>query len=102
MDFRKGGAPLRLAHCWAHCRCRLREIYDSSGYKIAAEGLRRIAELYAIEADIRGSPPERRLTERQKRNAALVEAFGEWLRQQRARVSPKTRLGEILAYIARH
>ncbi len=99
---RKGGAPLRLAYCWSHARRRLREIYDSSGSEIAAEGLRRIAELYAIEADIRGSPPERRLSERQTRAAPLVEAFGDWLKQQRARVSPKSRLGEKLAYIARH
>ena len=99
---RKGGAPLRLAYCWAHCRRRLREIHDSSGSEIAAEGLRRIAELYAIEADIRGSPPELRLAERQTRSAPLVEAFGEWLTQQRVRVSPKSRLGEKLAYIARH
>ena len=94
--------PLRLAYCWAHSRRKLREIYDSSGSEIAAEGLRRIAELYAIEADIRGSPPERRLAERQARSAPLVEAFGDWLRQQRARVSPKSRLGEKLAYVARH
>ena len=99
---RKGGAPIRLAYCWAHCRRRLREIYDSSGSEIAAEGLRRIAELYAIEAEIRGSSAERRLAERQTRAAPLVDAFGDWLRQQRARVSPKSRLGEKLAYIARH
>ena len=99
---RKGGAPIQLAYCWAHSRRKLREIYDSSGSEIAAEGLRRVAELYAIEADIRGSSPERRLAERQARSAPLVHAFGDWLRQQRARVSPKARLGEKLAYIARH
>ncbi|MCY3920271.1 MAG: IS66 family transposase [Chloroflexi bacterium] len=99
---RKGGAPLRLAFCWSHARRRLREIYDSSGSEIAAEGLRRIAELYAIEAEIRGCSPERRLAERQARSAPLVEAFGDWLKQQRARVSPRSRLGEKLAYIARH
>ena len=86
---RTGGAPLRLAYCWSHCRRRLREMVDSSGSEIAAEGLRRIAELYAIEADIRGSAP-------------LVEAFGDWLKEQRARVSAKSRLGEKLGYIARH
>ena len=99
---REGGAPLRLAFCWSHCRRRLREIHDSSGSEIAAEGLRRIAELYAIEAEIRGSPPARRLAERQARSAPLVEAFGDWLKQQRACVSPRSRLGEKLGYIARH
>ena len=99
---RTGGAPLRLAFCWSHARRRLREIHESSGSEIAAEGLRRIAELYAIEADIRGSPPEQRLAERHARAGPLVEAFGKWLKEQRARVSPKSRLGEKLAYIARH
>ena len=99
---RKGGAPLRLAFCWSHARRRLHEIHDSSGSEIAAEGLHRIAELYAIEAEIRGSSAERRLSERQARNAPLVEAFGDWLKQQRARVSPRSRLGEKLGYIARH
>ena len=96
------GYRVRLAYCWSHARRRLREIYDSSGSEIAAEGLRRIAELYAIEADIRASPPEQRLGERQARSAPLVEAFGEWRKQQRARISPKSRLGEKLAYVARH
>ena len=48
--------PLPLAlYRWAHSRRKLREIYDRSGSEIAAEGLRRIAELYAIEADIRAA-----------------------------------------------
>ena len=43
-----------------------------------------------------------RLAVRQARTAPLVEAFGAWLRKQRARVSPKSRLGEKLAYIGNH
>ena len=42
------------------------------------------------------------VAERQTRSAPLVEAFGKWLKEQRARVSPKSRLGEKLGYIARH
>lgn len=79
----------------------LLEHQRQEGTEDVAADLRPIAVLYAIEADIRGSPPERRLTERQKRSAPLVEAFGDWLRQQLAHVSPKSRLGEKLAYIAR-
>ena len=43
---RKGGAPIRVAHCWAHARRKLKEIFDRDGSEIAAEGLRRIAEFY--------------------------------------------------------
>src|SRR6056297_1163453 len=99
---RKGGGPIRVAHCWAHARRKLKEVFDRDGSEIAAEGLRRIAEIYKIEADIRGGEPGQRLSARQARTAPLVAAFGDWLQEQRLRVSAKSRLGEKLAYIHRH
>ena len=99
---RTGGAPITVAHCWAHARRKLKEIFDRDGSEIAAEGLRQIAELYRIEAEIRGMGPGQRLSARQARSAPLVAAFGEWLQAQCRRVSMKSRLGEKLAYIHRH
>ena len=99
---RKGGGPIRVAHCRAHARRKLKEVFDPDGSEIAAEGLRRIAEFYAVETDIRGIDPGRRLSARKVRTAPLVAAFGEWLQEQRLRVSAKSRLGEKLAYIHRH
>lgn len=96
------GKGVVLCYCWSHARRKLCEIHDSLGSPIAAEGPRRIGEMYAIEKAIRGEPPDVRLAVRQARTAALVEDFGVWLRQQRARVSPKSRLGGKLAYIANH
>jgi hypothetical protein len=40
---RKGGDPIRVAHCWAHARRKLKEAFDRDGSEIEAEGLRRIA-----------------------------------------------------------
>ena len=99
---RIGGDPIRVAHCWAHARRKLKEVFDRDGSEIAAEGLRRIAEFYAVEADIRGIEPDQRLSARRARTAPLVAAFKDWLHQQRLRVSAKSRLGEKLAYIHRH
>jgi len=99
---RKGGEPITVAHCWAHARRKLKEVFDRDGSRIAAEGLRRIAELYSVEKDIRGCAPGQRLSARQARSAPLVTAFGEWLQGQRLRVSAKSRLGEKLAYIHNH
>lgn len=99
---RKGGEPITVAHCWAHARRKLKEIFDRDGSEIAAEGLRRIAEIYAVEADIRGCSAEQRLSARQARTAPLVVAFGDWLHNQRLRVSAKSRLGEKLAYVHRY
>ena len=60
----------------------------------------RIARLYAIEKKIRGKPPATRQAIRWTESAPLVNAFGVWLDEQRSRVSPRSRLGEKLTYIA--
>ena len=96
------GEGVIRAYCWAHARRKLCEIHDSHRSEIAAQGLRRIAAMYAIEKPIRGEPAEERLAVRKVRTAPLVKAFGVWLRRQRARVSAKSRLGEKLAYIGNH
>ena len=99
---RKGGSPIRAAYCWAHARRKLKEVFDRDKSGIAAEGLRRIAGFYEIEAEIRGLSPGQRLSARQTRSAPLVAEFGNWLQEQRLRVSKKSRLGEKLNYIHKH
>ncbi|WP_252737736.1 IS66 family transposase [Citreicella sp. C3M06] len=91
---RKGGAPITVAHCWAHARRKLKEVFDRDGSEIAADGVRRIAELYRIEAEIRSMGPGQRLSARQARSAPLVAEFRDWLQAQRLRISAKSRLGE--------
>lgn len=102
MKLGRAGGPLRPAYCWAHARRKLHEIFEKDASPIAGEGLRRIAEFYRIEAEIRGRTPEERRAVRQDRTKPLVEKFGVWLVEQRARISRKSRLGEKLTYIANH
>ena len=96
------GKGVTRANCWVHARRKLCEIHDSHRSEVAAEGLRRIAAMYAIEKQIRGEPAEVRLAVRKARTAPRVKEFGAWLKRQRARVSAKSRLGEKLAYIGNH
>ena len=91
-----------MQHFPAHARRKLCEIHDSHRSEVAAQGLRRIAAMYAIEKQIRGEPAEVRLAVRKARTAPRVKEFGAWLKRQRARVSAKSRLGEKLAYIGNH
>jgi transposase len=51
---------IALAACWAHARRRFYEFHQATGSPIAAEALRRIAELYAVEKRIRGQPAKAR------------------------------------------
>ncbi|MBB2795954.1 UNVERIFIED_ORG: hypothetical protein GGD58_004855 [Rhizobium pisi] len=69
---------------------------------IAEDGVKRIGELYRIEAELRGLDPDARLAGRQERSAALIADMRTWLTHQRARVAGKSPLGEALAYIAKH
>src|SRR3954468_10718562 len=59
LENRPSGA-ITLAFCWAHCRRRFYEIHQATGSPLAKEALRRIGELYALEAEIRGHPAEAR------------------------------------------
>ena len=76
------------------------DLLNRAGSSIAAAGLKQIARLYAIEKKIRGEPPATRQAIRWDESAPIVNAFGVWLGEQRSRVSPRSRLGEKLTYIA--
>ena len=93
---------IELAYCWAHARRKLHEVAKNSTAPIAEEGLRRIAALYRIEADIRGQDPEARFAARQERSSSRITEFENWLTDRRARVSAKAPLGEALKYIAKY
>lgn len=97
---RKGG-PIQLAYCWAHARRKLYEVAQNSTSPIAEEGLKRIAELYEIEADIRGQSAAGRLSARCEKSNPLIDAFEQWLNKNLAKVSGKSPLGQALRYIAR-
>src|SRR5947208_8915572 len=93
---------IRLAFCWAHCRRRFYEIHRATGSPLAEEALRRIGELYEVEAEIRGRPSGERPAVRQERSRPIVEAPHAWLTAQRGRVSGKSGLAEAIRYALRH
>lgn len=96
------GPDIRLAYCWAHARRKLVEITRNGPAPIAEDGVKRIGELYRIEAELRGRDPEARLAGRLERSAPLVAELETWLVHHRARVAAKSPLGEALKYIAKY
>lgn len=57
-------APLLEAACWSHGRRKFFDLVKAGEAPIAAEAVRRIDELFAIERTINGKTPEQRLTVR--------------------------------------
>jgi hypothetical protein len=49
---------------------------------IAVKALRRIGELYAVEADVHGQSPAQRLAARRRRSKPIIDALRAWLEAQ--------------------
>jgi transposase len=78
-DPKRVGGPVTLASCWAHWRRQWFDIAKSPPAPIAAEVLQRIAELYRIEAEIRGPDADERRAVRQQKSKPLIAALRGWL-----------------------
>src|ERR1700759_4817495 len=93
---------ITLAFCWAHMRRPFYQFHASTKSPLAAAVLARIAELYAIETEIRGQPAEHRRQVRQEGSRPIVEALHVWLQNHVERVSAVSDLGKAIRYALRH
>jgi hypothetical protein len=87
-----------LAACWAHTRRKFYDFHQATGSPIAAEALRRIAELYAVEKPIRGQSAKVRHRIRQAESRPLIKAMKPWLEDQLRRVPPRGGLADAIRY----
>jgi transposase len=89
---------VQLAFCWAHMRRNFYELATPGPAPIASEALKRIAEFYAIEKDIRGRSAEERRLIRQQKSQPLADTFERWLRAKLGLISQKGKLAEAIRY----
>jgi transposase len=97
-DPKREPGPILEAACWAHARRKLFELAAVSRAPIAAEAVRRIDELFAIEREVNGKPAGERLAVREERARPLALELEAWLRVQHARLSRKSEVGKAIAY----
>jgi transposase len=90
--------PIIEVACWAHCRRKIFDVWDSTKSPVAKEALDRIAAVYAIEAKARFAPPAERVVHRAE-TAPLLDAFFAWAEAVLARLSAKSELAEAFRYI---
>lgn len=93
---------ITTAFCWAHVRRHFFEIARKGDAPIATQALLRIAQLYRIEASIRGRSPEERQAVRQAQSAPHVTALKSFLEKQLTRVSRKSPIAEAIRYALNH
>lgn len=97
-DPNTGQARLTEVACWAHARRKLYEEHQANGSAAAGEALARMAELFAIEADIAGRSPARRLAERQARSIQKLDDLKAFLDGTLAKISRKGALAGAIRY----
>lgn len=86
------------AACWAHVRRKFHDLYQAHRSPIAKEALERIAQLYAIEKDIRGRSPAERRAVRNQRSRPLLESMQAWLKTTLAKLSQKSDVASAILY----
>ena len=86
------------AACWAHARRKFFDLARIAKAPIAIEAIKRIDALFAIEREINGVSYERRHVVREGRSRPLLAELETWLRQQRAKLSPKSETARAIDY----
>lgn len=93
----EGGRVQEVA-CWAHFRRKIFENHQTSPTPLTTDLLERIARLYQIEVEIRGSPPDVRRRQRQERSRPVIEDLRAAIDDALRRLSPKSAMAKALAY----
>jgi transposase len=93
-----GHVKLIEVACWAHARRKIYEVHAQTASPAAQLLLNRIAELFALEAEIRGRTPEQRLAVRAERAAPLLARIKTDFETTLAQVSGKSALAMALRY----
>jgi transposase len=98
---RPAGA-IKLAYCLAHARREFFDVHKQTKDAVAAEALRRIGEVYAIEARIRGNTASERAAVRQAETKPLMDALWSWLMERLEAISAKSSLARAIRYTLGH
>jgi transposase len=81
-----------------HFRRKIFDIHKPRPTTLTTDILERIAALYAIEAEVRGAPPDVRQKVRQERTRPLIAELRKILDDAHRRLSPKSVMALAIAY----
>jgi len=90
--------PWGIAYCWTHWRRRFVKFSQDTPSPICTEMIARIAQLYAIEKDIRGKDPDTRKAVRQTLSKPIVDALRPWLEARLQDLSSASDLARHIRY----
>lgn len=94
---------LIIAGCWSHARRRFADVVKALGEKnarntTAYRALVQIGSMFDLEKTYADLSPGDRLEQRKSIIAPLVDAFFEYLKSERKKISPKSGTGKAISY----
>lgn len=87
------------AGCMAHARRKFHDVHVRTPTAVTTEALRRFGELYAIEAENRGSPAAERPGVHREKSVPLMASLNIWWREQAAVMSSASGLKGAFTYL---
>jgi transposase len=93
---------IAAAFCWAHARRKFFDLakqFKGGGTNMSQQAIERIAELYAIEKEIRGLPPDERLRIRQAQTVPKLDDFRHWALDCIGKLSKTSQTAEAFKYV---
>ncbi len=96
----RDGRPAAVTEvaCWAHVRRKFYDIHKANGSPLAREALDKIGELFDIERDLKGRPPDERRTRRQAKARPLLDDLADWLDKTLSRIPGRSDLASAIRY----
>lgn len=93
---------ITVAFCWSHLRREFFKITERGDAPTASEAVARIAQIYAVEKDVRGAGTDARRAARQARSRPLTDALRTFFEQQLGRLSGGSDTAKTIRYGLRH
>jgi transposase len=92
---------MRELACWAHARRKFFDLHTANKSAIAADALRRIAAIYAIEEQAKNMTADARKAHRWQHAAPLIENLCNWLESIRPNISSGSATVNAIDYLLR-
>jgi transposase len=87
------------ASCWTHARRKFEECHHLGKTRQTRTAMRFFRRLFDIEDLCRNCSDEERLAERLEKSQPLVDAFHQWMQDERTRQLPKAKLLGAINYM---
>jgi len=87
------------AACMTHARRKIHDEHVRRPTEMTNEALKRIGALYAIEAEIRGSPAVERLAVQKEQTVPLMQSLHDWVLEQMKTLSVHAEMAKAFTYM---